>query len=310
MVKKIILNLFFLLIFAVIIFFAFLSTIGIETNRFNKVIIDKIAETNNIDVDLKTIKFKLDLKDLSLYLETNKPVIVYKKIVIPSNDVKVYLDFLSLIKTNLKIQKISIDFEEIDIKQINKLSKIIKPSNFKSFLNNKVLEGKLTAVIEIFLNNEGGFKNYIARGKIKSFKVNLFRDFKFSEVNLDFFADKDDIIFKNIFGNVEGIVISNGDIKLNLENGIKLTSNFSFLSNRPLITWPAISSDLIPIIGLPFVPIGDLTPSIITALLLMYPPIKSFVLDSLQLQQLFHQLFFLIQWYPLINSIFYSTLQI
>ena len=131
MVKKIILNLFFLLIFAVIIFFAFLSTIGIETNRFNKVIIDKIAETNNIDVDLKTIKFKLDLKDLSLYLETNKPVIVYKKIVIPSNDVKVYLDFLSLIKTNLKIQKISIDFEEIDIKQINKLSKIIKPSNFK-----------------------------------------------------------------------------------------------------------------------------------------------------------------------------------
>ena len=157
MVKKIILNLFFLLIFAVIIFFAFLSTIGIETNRFNKVIIDKIAETNNIDVDLKTIKFKLDLKDLSLYLETNKPVIVYKKIVIPSNDVKVYLDFLSLIKTN-KIQKISIDFEEIDIKQINKLSKIIKPSNFKSFLNNKVLEGKLTAVIEIFLNNEGGLR--------------------------------------------------------------------------------------------------------------------------------------------------------
>ncbi len=226
MVKKIILNLFFLLIFAVIIFFAFLSTIGIETNRFNKVIIDKIAETNNIDVDLKTIKFKLDLKDLSLYLETNKPVIVYKKIAIPSNDVKVYLDFLSLIKTNLKIQKISIDFEEIDIKQINKLSKIIKPSNFKSFLNNKVLEGKLTAVIEIFLNNEGGFKNYIARGKIKSLKVNLFRDLKFSEVNLDFFADKDDIIFKNIFGNVEGIVISNGDVKLNLENGIKLTSNF------------------------------------------------------------------------------------
>ena len=63
-----------------------------------------------------------------------------------------------------------------------------------------------------------------------------------------------------------------GNAHPNETSSIKLTSNSLFLSNKPLITWPAISSDLIPIIGLPLVPIGDLTPSIITALLLIFPP--------------------------------------
>ena len=34
-------------------------------------------------------------------------------------------------------------------------------------------------------------------------------------------------MIKNIFGNFEGIKIFDGDIQLNLENGIKLNSNFN-----------------------------------------------------------------------------------
>ena len=34
-------------------------------------------------------------------------------------------------------------------------------------------------------------------------------------------------MIKNIFGNVDDIEIKNGDIKLNLENGVKLNSNFN-----------------------------------------------------------------------------------
>ena len=38
-------------------------------------------------------------------------------------------------------------------------------------------------------------------------------------INFTFFADKNDILIKNIFGNLEDIKIFDGDIQLNLENG-------------------------------------------------------------------------------------------
>ena len=47
------------------------------------------------------------------------------------------------------------------------------------------------------------------------------------KTNFNFFADKNDILLKNIFGNLEDIKLSDGDIQLNLENGIKVSSNFN-----------------------------------------------------------------------------------
>ena len=60
-------------------------------------------------------------------------------------------------------------------------------------------------------------------------KIELIKGINLTKTNLDFFADKNDILIKNIFGNLEVIKITDGDIKLNLENGVKLNSNF-FLS--------------------------------------------------------------------------------
>ena len=77
-------------------------------------------------------------KELSLFLETENPKLTYKKILVPIKNIKVYIDFLSLLKTDPKIEKISLMLEELDITQLNKLSVLIKPSNFKSLLNNKI----------------------------------------------------------------------------------------------------------------------------------------------------------------------------
>ena len=62
-----------------------------------------------------------------------------------------YVDFISLLKQELKIKKINLALEELDLIQIRKLSEFIKPSNLKSFLNNKVTNGNLISEIEIFL---------------------------------------------------------------------------------------------------------------------------------------------------------------
>ena len=129
--KKISSNLILLTALVFLVFIVILSTLGIETNKFNKLISDKLSQSNNINLELDTIKFKINPKELSLFLETNNPQITYKEVSTPIKNIKVYIDFLPLFKSNLKIKKTSLIFEELDITQLNKLSKVFKPSNFR-----------------------------------------------------------------------------------------------------------------------------------------------------------------------------------
>ena len=225
--RKIVINLILFVFISLIFLFVILSSIGIETNKFNKLIAERVSKTKKIDLDLETIKFKIDAKQLSLFLETRNPKIKYRGVTIPAQNVKVYINFISLIKSDVKLKKINLILKELDIVQLNKLSLMIKPSNFKSILNNKIKKGKLVSEIEIFINEEGLFKNFIAKGKVKNLEAELIDDLKIRKTNLDFFADQNDILIKNIYGNLEDIKLSNGDIKLNLENGVKLYSNFN-----------------------------------------------------------------------------------
>ena len=220
---------FYSILLSIVLFFALiltLSSIGIETNKFNKIISDKANKTNNINLDLKTIKFKIDLKELSLFLNTQNPKINYKGFIIPVENIKVYVDFLSVLKSDPKIEKINFVLKELHVTQLNKLSSAIKPSNFTSILNNKINDGKLICEIDIFLSDKGTIENFIAKGTVKNLKAQIFDDLNFSKGELSFFADKNDILIKNIYGAVEDIKISDGDLRLNIENGVKLNSNF------------------------------------------------------------------------------------
>ena len=127
-------SLFFLILISLVVV---LSTIGVETKKFNDLISKKINQTNNnINLKLNKIKFKIDLKEISLFLKTTNPQIVYRDTNIPAQNIKVYVDFISLIKSNPKIKKINLSIEEIDIKKLKQLLTTIKPSNFKSLINN------------------------------------------------------------------------------------------------------------------------------------------------------------------------------
>jgi len=225
--KKIITSSISAVLFLLILLIVILLTIGIETNKFNEFISKKVSQAKNIDLDLDTIKFKIDLKELSLFLEAKNPKITYREVYIPAKNAKVYINFVSLIKSDVKLKKLNLNLKELDITQLNKLSSIIKPSNFKSILNNKIKKGKLISEIEIFLKEDGTIKDFIAKGTIKNLEAELFSNIHFRKINLGFFADQNDILIKNIFGYLDDIEISDGDIKLNLENGAKISSNFN-----------------------------------------------------------------------------------
>ena len=223
--KKIFFTFIFIILLIVTIFTAVLSTIGLETNKFNNIIIDRITESNLDTVtELKTVKFKIDFKELS-FLETIKPKIKIKRISIPVKK-KVYFDFVSLIKISPQIKKINASLKELEISEVKELFVLIKPSNFKSIVNNKINKGKISSEIEIYLDKRNTFKNFIAKGNVNNFNLNIYKDLNFENGAFNFFADKSDILITNIFGNFEGIAISSGDLKLDLHSGISISSNF------------------------------------------------------------------------------------
>ncbi len=224
---KKIFNIFILfLIISIISFLGILSTYGIQTGKFNNLISQKIYDNNNnIKTKLNDIKFKLDIKELSLFLETKNPEIVYKNALVPTNNFKVYIDFFSILKTDIKIKKINIIFDQIDIRSLKNLSSSFKPSNLKSFINNKVKSGNINAEVEIFFK-KNLIDDFITKGQVTNFQSEIVKNFFLEKSNFSFFADKTDLLIKNFDGVTSFFKIQDGDLKVKLSSKISLEANF------------------------------------------------------------------------------------
>ncbi len=244
--KKFLSNFFFIIISIFILLIIILSTIGIETERFNKLISEKINESNNnFNLQLQTVKFKLDLKEVRLFLKTDEPRIEYGNTLIPLNNIKVYINFLSLLKAHTQIEKTVLTSNEIGIEKFKDLSSSFKPSNFTSFINNKVESGKIKTEIEIYFNKENSFETFIARGSVTNFKAKIIENFSLNESSFTFFADDTDVLIKNFFGLAGPIKIFDGDIKVKLKPEISLNSNFNadFKYNKKLKNYENLFKD-------------------------------------------------------------------
>jgi hypothetical protein len=185
-----------------------LLTIGIETERFNKLILNKINQIDNkINVKINTIKFKLDISEFSLFLETSEPNIFYRDISIPTEKIKVYVDFFSIIKTKPKIKRVNILSKKLNIKDLKNINVVIKPSNLKSFLKNNVKNGNLILDLAFYLDTNNSIDNFIVRGQVTNFNSKIFKEISLQDTRFEFFGDKSIILFKKINGEINGILV-------------------------------------------------------------------------------------------------------
>ena len=202
-------------IFVSIIFMIIsLSITGFKTNRFNNFISQKIYQNNeSVKVKFEQIKFKLDIKETSLFLETQNPKIYYRNIQMPVKNIKVYIDFISMIKSKTKIDKVILNLDLIDINQLKILSKTLKPSNLTSFIKNKIKQGKIDAEIEFYLDEENSLNNFITRGNVTDLSTEVVKGLELNNVSFSFLADNTDIIVKNLFAENELFTLQRGRFK-------------------------------------------------------------------------------------------------
>jgi len=232
--KKVFIRFSILILFLIVSLIVVLSTTGIETNKLNNLISKKIKENNkNIFFKFEKIKFKFDVKDISLFVETNNPEIDYKNTTIPLKNIKVYLDLITLIKSQPKIEKVILLSNELDINDLKKISVKLKPSNITSFINNKIKKGKINAEIELYFKEDLDLINFIAKGEVKEIETVIGKNINLKKTNFNFLFDESDILIKNINGQLNDAQIRNGDIRIEKENKIKIQSSFeSFIDTN------------------------------------------------------------------------------
>ena len=244
--KKFILTIFVLLLIILLGIIVILSTKGYETSRFNSFISQQIKNTEpDLDFDLKKIKIKINLKELDLFLSTKDPIAKYKNVSLPINELKIYVDFFSLIKNKPHINKTSIAFNELRFSEIKKLIVGAKPSNFKRFVLNNVSEGTIKGFVNFNFSENLKMIDYKINTNLKKLKLKIFNDVEIKNAKFNLIADSSLILINSISFNLEGIPVTNGIVNIERKDGFlvegslntKLTSDTGKLSNFFRRSW-------------------------------------------------------------------------
>ena len=117
----------------------FLSTVGIETDRFNNQIKNKIKQSDkNVDIDLRKIKLILNPANFNIYAKTVGATIFYSKKPLALEYIKTQISISSLIKNKITSSNIQVLTRSIAIKD---LIKFIRANNNKPtlFLMEKII---------------------------------------------------------------------------------------------------------------------------------------------------------------------------
>ena len=213
---KIITKSIIIFLFLIILSLSYLSLFGIETERFNNQISNKIKNINeNIDVELKKIRLILNPFSLKLNIKTVGPKLKKGNKIIEIENIKSQISIKSIITNKFSIENLEISTKSLEIK--NLLSFIRSFENKPElFILEKVIDkGYLIADIKIEFDNKGKIKdNYEIDGFIKDTELSFLKKYNFQNLDLIFSYKKSEL--------------SVSDIKFSL-------NNLNFLSKKILI---------------------------------------------------------------------------
>jgi len=236
--KKFFYSIFFIFIFLSTLSIFLLSTIGLETSKFNSLIIKEIENKDpEIKLKLEKIKIKLDLKIFQLFLSTYEPRISYQDIKIPITEVKIYSKLSKILNTKKEVSRVVLLIKKFEIKNIKKFAVRIKPSNFKTYLLNNIEGGEIEKIFfDLKVGDDFKITDYHTNGIVKNISTKLGNNVTIEGVSFNFKIDKNLTLINSIKGNYHGISISNGSVDLqnlkDMEVKGKFSSNFNVNENQ------------------------------------------------------------------------------
>ena len=197
---KIISKFIFLIFFFVIISISYLSLIGIETERFNSQITNKIKTIDeDIEIELKKIKLIFDPFKLSLNIKTVGSKIKKKNKVVEIENIKTQISLKSILSNEFLIKNLEISSKSLEIKNLISFLRTFQNST-QLFLLEKIIDkGYLIADIKIEFDSDGRINNnFIIDGFIKDVKLSILKEYNIQKLDLVFNYKKNDLLLSDI----------------------------------------------------------------------------------------------------------------
>ncbi len=158
MVKKFVQIILFLFIL-ILLFLTYLSTYGISTDKFNKLISEKIIERDkNLEIDLDKIKIFLNINNFNFELKTNNPKVFYKKNEIKIKSISTDLKLVNFFSKKINLNQIKVQTDNNKIKNLIKLARSYKNNTELFFLNKIIEDGVISFESKITFYEDGTLK--------------------------------------------------------------------------------------------------------------------------------------------------------
>jgi hypothetical protein len=191
----------------------YLSTLGIETERFNNQIQNLIKQKNDkFDTSLKKIKLTLDPLNFKVNAKTIDAKITFNNKSIELEYIQTQISLNSLIKNELVASQIEISTKPILLKNFVSFIRSINNRSELFFLERFIKKGYLIADLKFNIDEFGTIKNdYKVNGLLKEGEISVLKKNKIEKINFIFNIEEDNFNFKDISFD---------------------TNNINFLSNR------------------------------------------------------------------------------
>ena len=189
-----------LILFVIWAFLAiFLSKVGLETKRFNPLIIEQVKKYNeDLNLDIEKVKIYLSIGNLTnpkLIISTKDPTLVLDKNKIELKTIDTRIDILSYFKDNFVIEEFEILTKDNKIKDLISIAALEKPS---LIIYNLFIKGGYASINgSLKFDENGKISDYKFDGQVKDTKLKYDEKYSFGNINFNFIHQKDEISIKN-----------------------------------------------------------------------------------------------------------------
>ena len=185
-----------LILLTLIIYF---STIGINTDRFNNLIITKVQEIDsNFDLKINDVSVKLNLFSLAIDSKTLGTDLIYNNKLVELENIKSKISLKSLINNQFALSELMISTKSIPIKDLISLLRMVKNEPKLLIAEQFVDNGYIVADLKFEFDEAGKInKNYNINGIVNNFQVSFLKK-KISKLNFIFQVTEKEINLNDV----------------------------------------------------------------------------------------------------------------
>ena len=235
---KYLLRFFYFVLTLIFIILVFLSFIGIETDKFDKLIKSKANEVNRyFKLDFQKTKIYLNPTELNIVIKLQNSKILAKENEIVLSKLDLFLPIKSFFTSDFLLKRAEVSFAKNDIKDLTKVSNIFLPRIINKKLNKIFHRGKLEGDFIIPFESDGKVgEDYAFSGKVSNAEINISNNFIIKSLTTEIThtgftkSDKFKISIKK--GLIHDINLEDSVINLNKDvNEFKIESLLSTKGN-------------------------------------------------------------------------------